>query len=427
MVRFIHVADIHLDSPLRGLDRYEGAPVEQIRMASRRALANLVRLAIDQEVQFVLIAGDVFDGDWPDVNTGLYFVQQMGQLRHHGIPVYLVSGNHDAANKMTRHLPYPDNVHSFATDLAGTVLMEEIRVAIHGQSYAEQKEMRNLMAGYPAPVSGYLNIGLLHTGLDGREGHERYAPCQLAELIAHGFDYWALGHIHQRESVNSGRHPHVEFPGNIQGRHIRETGPKGCLVVDVDTNRHLSSQFHCLDVLRWAVVKVDCTNAEAGEQVLNLVAGAVDDVVIENPDRTVAVRVELAGKCSFHDALIADQRQFRDKIRSQVVGRGDDNVWIEKLVVRTSRPGAETTELGLADDAISELTEVISELSHDCALLQSLMDTADVRHLNGRLPADLKHGLAAIRLTDPAWALQLLDRAQSILTSAAVAKESAAL
>jgi DNA repair exonuclease SbcCD nuclease subunit len=116
MFRFLHAADLHLDSPLRELERYEGAPVEAIRQASRRALEKLVELAIEERVRFVLISGDVYDGNLQDVKTGLFFVQQLARLREHGISVYLISGNHDAANRMTRRLPYPDNVYSFGAE-----------------------------------------------------------------------------------------------------------------------------------------------------------------------------------------------------------------------------------------------------------------------------------------------------------------------
>ena len=109
-MKFIHAAYVHLDSPLRGLERYEGAPVDEIRGATRRALENLFELAIDREVDFVLIAGDLYDGDWKDHNTGLFFVKQAARLHEASIPIYMISGNHDAANRMTRSLRMPDNV-----------------------------------------------------------------------------------------------------------------------------------------------------------------------------------------------------------------------------------------------------------------------------------------------------------------------------
>ena len=199
MFKFIHAADVHLDSPLRGLEQYEGAPVEEIRNAARRALSNLVDLAIRQEVAFVLIAGDLYDGDWRDYNTGLFFVDQARRLREAKIPLYLISGNHDAANRMTRTLKMPENVTFFSAERPETALLPDLDVAIHGQSFAKAAVYDDLSEGYPIVDSGHFNIGMLHTCAAGQEGHDRYAPCSVEGLKAKGYDYWALGHIHLRE------------------------------------------------------------------------------------------------------------------------------------------------------------------------------------------------------------------------------------
>ncbi len=184
-----------------GLEQYEGAPVQEIRNAARRALSNLVDLAIDQKVAFVLIAGDLYDGDWRDYNTGLFFVDQVRRLREADIPLYLISGNHDAANKMTRTLRMPENVTFFSADRPETALLPDLDVAIHGQSFATAAVYDDLSEGYPLADSGRFNIGMLHTCAAGREGHDRYAPCSIEGLKSKGYDYWALGHIHLRTDV----------------------------------------------------------------------------------------------------------------------------------------------------------------------------------------------------------------------------------
>jgi DNA repair exonuclease SbcCD nuclease subunit len=172
MIKFIHTADIHLDSPLHRLETYEGVPAAEIRQASRRAFENLIDLAVAEAVNFVLITGDLFDGDWKDYHTGLYFIRQMHRLKAAGIDVYIVSGNHDAAGQMTRRLPYPDNVHLFDHRRPQTHRIGDLNVAVHGQSFAGPVVLDNLARGYPEPLPGCFNIGLLHTSLTGREGHE---------------------------------------------------------------------------------------------------------------------------------------------------------------------------------------------------------------------------------------------------------------
>src|SRR5262249_13962811 len=176
-ISFLHAADIHLDSPLRGLEQYEHAPAERIRGATRRAFERLIDLALERRVDFVLIAGDLYDGDWRDYNTGLYLARQLGRLRDAAIPVFVIAGNHDAANKMTRVLRLPGNVQLLSPAAPQTIRLDDLEVAIHGQSFAREAVTDNLVAGYPAAIPGWVNIGLLHTGLTGLEGHAPYAPC----------------------------------------------------------------------------------------------------------------------------------------------------------------------------------------------------------------------------------------------------------
>ena len=166
-ITFLHAADIHLDSPLKGLERYESAPVESIRSATRRAFVRLIDLALERRVDFVLIAGDLYDGDWRDYNTGLFLTGQLGRLSEARVPVVLIAGNHDAANKMTRALRLPEGVHLLASDRPETVALRDLDVLVHGQSFATQMVTEDLAAGYPAADRGAINIGLLHTCLGG--------------------------------------------------------------------------------------------------------------------------------------------------------------------------------------------------------------------------------------------------------------------
>ena len=204
MFKFIHAADIHLDSPLLGLERYEGAPAEEIRGATRKALENLVALAIEQSVAFVVIAGDLYDGDWKEFRTGLYFVKQMARLNAAGIPVFVIAGNHDAANKMTRRLPLPANVRVLSDKEPETIRLDPWEVAIHGRSFPRRDVLENLVPSYPKAVPGWFNIGLLHTSATGYEGHDRYAPCTLDEPAAQAIRLLGLGPYPQTRRIVRG-------------------------------------------------------------------------------------------------------------------------------------------------------------------------------------------------------------------------------
>ena len=419
MFRFLHAADLHLDSPLCGLEEYAGAPVELFRRAGRGALENLVQLAIQQEVQFVLLAGDIFDGDWPDVNTGLFFVAQMSRLQQRGIPVYVVSGNHDAANRMTRQLPYPKNVYLFPSDQPKSLEVPGLPVVVHGQSYSRHDLQENLAVGYPSPAAGCFNIGLLHTALTGREGHQPYAPCSLGQLRALGYDYWALGHVHQRESLLEGARPLMEFPGNTQGRHIRETGAKGCLIVEVDSTHHMQKNFYPLDVCRWARVEVDCHDVGSKTELLERAAEGLAKAMETAEDRPLAARVVLEGECPLHEHLLAYRETYRDAIRAKASELAPERLWIEKLQVQTTSASLGRIEEKLPEDAFSEIDRVVREMQEDAKKVGQVLEAEDWKSLWGKLPPELREGEEALNVSDADFVLAILEQAKALLLQGA--------
>ena len=420
MFKFIHAADLHIDSPLKGLERYDGAPVEAIRQATRRALENLVELAMAQKAAFVVIAGDLYDGDWKEFRTGLYFVSQMVKLREAGIPVHLIAGNHDAANKMTRRLPLPENVHIFSPDSPETVRIPEYDVAIHGQSFARGAVLDNLSAGYPAAVPGMFNLGLLHTAATGREGHEPYAPCTLDDLRAKQYDYWALGHVHKRETLCDD--PPIVFAGNTQGRHIREAGPKGCMLVTVDDHR-VELEPHWLDVFRWEPCTVNASLAETGYDVLDRVRQRLDELAHHADGRSLAVRVEVAGPSPAHRALMAEPHRWTNEIRAAAQDISAGDVWIEKVALRTQPP--RDVDLSQAHEGpVGELLGWIAQLRSDPAQLAGL--SGELADLLEKLPPELKEGSGTLSLDKPEQMGEVLDQVEQMLVHQLLASEGAA-
>lgn len=409
MFKFLHAADLHLDSPLRGLDRYEGAPVEAMRQATRRAVENLVELAIDERVAFVLIAGDVYDGDWPDYNTGLFFVRQMARLRDAGIPVYSIRGNHDAESVITRSLTLPDNVYSLSTEQPETVIHESTGTAIHGQGFAKRAVTVDLTANYPKPTPSCFNIGLLHTSAGGYSGHETYAPCSVEGLRRQGYDYWALGHIHSRRTLcDDGTF--IAFSGNTQGRHIHETGPKGCLLVTVGGTSP-QAEFRPLDVFRWASSMPDATECTQPDDVLDAVAADLRSVAADSDGRPLAVRVEVTGRCDAHLQLSKDAERWTAEVHALAARELGDRVWIERVRFRTAPPNDELTEL--ADGPLAELRQHLMSVRADDTHLHEL--AAELTDLKKKLPSDLADEIAP--LDDPVWLRSLVDDAEQLLFS----------
>jgi len=181
-MKFIHCADVHLDTPLQGLAQYPGAPVNEIRNATRRAFEKVLDAAVSKRVDFLIIAGDLYDTGLKSFESALFFNKQMVRLKDAGIDVYLIYGNHDAASKLIKQLRPPGNVHIFRASEPQTFSNEELRVAIHGQSFATPEITEDLAAKYPPPVPGMFNIGVLHTNLAGISEHANYAPCTLESL-----------------------------------------------------------------------------------------------------------------------------------------------------------------------------------------------------------------------------------------------------
>lgn len=386
-MQFIHTADIHLDSPLAGLAAYRDAPVERLRTVTREAFTRLVEAAIEDRVDFMVIAGDLYDGNWKDYNTGRFFCREMGRLHQAGIPVYLLFGNHDADSEMTKKLTLPPNVHVFDSRKPVTFRLDALRVALHGRSFKEAATVENLAAGYPAPVAGWLNIGVLHTALEGYAAHARYAPCTLAELIMKGYDYWALGHVH--EQVILSRDPWVVFPGNLQGRHIRETGARGALLVTGDGTGIRSVERLPVDVLRWETVAVDAGGAATLEEIVQRVGQAFEERLAATPaDLPLSVRVLIQGRTTAHGELFGLEAQLRQDILAQAAGRGLDRLWVEKVCLET-RPLDDAYQLAARSDAIADLQGLLDAAPADDALLASLLD--DFRPLIDKAPRDLIH------------------------------------
>ncbi|MEW5773361.1 MAG: DNA repair exonuclease [Thermodesulfobacteriota bacterium] len=408
MPRFIHAADLHLDSPLKGLARYDGAPVGEARESSRRALENLVALALERRPDFVLLAGDLYDGDWKDYNTGLYFVGQMARLREAGVPVLLIHGNHDAASVMTRGLRLPDNVFSFPADAPYSRILNQCGTVVHGQSYMRRQVTENLGANYPAPIPGFFNIGLLHTSLETPGADKRYAPCSPADLAAKGYDYWALGHRHNLQAFSEA--PPILFCGTTQGRDAGEPGPHGCVWVEAEAG-NVSWELVHLDVLRWAVLDVDATGAADRAEVLSRASAALAAALDQADGRTLAVRFRLAGPCPAHARLAADPAALDAELRAEALDLSGGRAWVEKIALDTA-PAQDLAALAASDTPQGDLLRFLDRLEADPALLAGLdpgLDDLWRKLKEQRGPA------AALAMEDSAALAALLPRVRDLL------------
>jgi DNA repair exonuclease SbcCD nuclease subunit len=379
-MKLVHAADLHLDSALHGLARYESAPAEEIRGATRRAFTNLVTLCLEERAALLVISGDLFDGDWRDISTGLFFAAQLSKLCEAGVKVAWIRGNHDAVSQIRRSVRLPEPVIELAADRAETRVFEELGVAVHGRSFARRDVTEDLAAGYPERVAGALNVGLLHTALEGRSGHDRYAPCRVETLVNRGYEYWALGHVHQREVVHA--EPYVVFPGNLQGRHARELGEKGVTLVEFQGDRIASVEARALDVVRWAELTVSAAGAESIDDVLSVAQRELSRAAEAAQGRLLAFRVRVSGATRLDAALRAGRDQLTEELCSLSYAVSGAGSWLEKLVLSTEPLGR---TLAVGDDALAEIERALGGLLAEdgAALLEQFADLAK------KLPAEV--------------------------------------
>lgn len=409
MPLIIHTADIHLDSPLAGLPEYEGAPHDAVHLATRRALTNIVDLAIDKNADMLIIAGDLYDGELRDINTALFLCFELARLRRAKVEVVIAHGNHDAESVITRRLPLPDGVRTLPTRKPGTETFADLGIAVHGQGYPSREVLTDLSAAYPEPIEGLLNIGVLHTALTGRDGHAPYAPCSQAALAARGYDYWALGHVHSADVI--GEDPWIVFPGCPQGRGLRECGPKGVMMIETDGDRVISVEAHAVDVVRWADVTVEVTGAAERDDALALVRQVLADVLPSADGRVLACRVAVEGACDAHRSLGAYPARLTDEIRALALDVGAGQMWVAGVCCAT-RPHVVAGDLNARRDPIARL------------LVDARAAAADTEQLSERIPAITELaglmppgtlGDAHAGPTDPQWLTDRVAGAERLL------------
>lgn len=397
--RFVHTADIHLDSPLKSLSLRNRDLADLIGDATRKALVRIVDLCLEEKVDALLIAGDLYDGDQTSMKTARFLASQMERLHEASIRVFKIRGNHDALSKITQQLVLPPSVKVFGTS-AEAVEIEAggLSVAIHGMSFAKPHAPDSLLPKYRPALVGAANIGLMHTSLAGAIGHDPYAPCTVADLQASGFDYWALGHIHQRAVYQGPRT--IVMPGIPQGRDINEGGEKSVSLVTISDDRGVTVEEHLTGIAQFERIGVDVTGVTDWRELVNRLGDALEIRRGDTRSEHLVARLNLSGATELSwairrdlDLLLAEAEQRADRI---------GKTWIDKIelgvtppTIRTSATADPVVELGdlMRSDVMAghgfreEVREMVKELlddlpaesrgfsGHSEEALESLVDT----------------------------------------------------
>ncbi|MFK7893412.1 MAG: exonuclease SbcCD subunit D [Granulosicoccus sp.] len=383
-VKFIHTADLHLDSPLASLAARNEALAELLQGASRQMLQTLVDTALEESVDALLIAGDLFDGDQRDVHTAMVLQRELRRLDAAGIPVFIIWGNHDAEAKLYKVLDFPDNVHAF-DGRGGKRYFADERAVVHGVSYIQRQTPDSLLGKFGKPDAHCFNICMLHTSLTGADGHNDYAPCTVNELVDKGYDYWALGHIHKR-MVHS-ESPAIVMPGNPLGRHINEAGERTISLVTLTTGAPARIEPVNIAPIRFDRLHIDMDGVEDKRDGYAKITEAIqthsDALDIDH----LILRLELAGTSLLASSYQRDQHMLFVQLQTEYEHR--DELWIDSIDTRQLHlPDAHQPTDVAENTIVAELGSLVDEQLLSSISLQDTV-AADLELMIKALPSDL--------------------------------------
>ena len=296
--RFVHAADLHLDSPFKGLRAVAPEEVaDTLYDATFKAYENIVDLCISERVDALLVAGDVYDGADRSLRAQRKFVDGLEKLHAAGIRSFVCHGNHDPLDGWEARLTYPPGCHRFGAEFEAVPVFKDDpgRAVVHGISYPRCDVTENLVSRLGQVDAGPFSVGLLHANVDNDPGHDAYAPCSLDDLLRAGVNYWALGHVHTRRVLHE-QGPAVVYPGNPQGRRPNETGARGVYLVDADDGGNVDLEFRAVDCVRWERFILDIRPLENEQALLDAMHNGMDDLLNAAEGRPVIARVTLKGR-----------------------------------------------------------------------------------------------------------------------------------
>ncbi|MTI83662.1 MAG: DNA repair exonuclease [Firmicutes bacterium] len=344
---FIHAGDLHLDSPFRGFEHISDIdePIKEnilrrLRNCTFAALENIVDACIEYEVDFLVLSGDIYDLVDRSIRAELRFRNAIERLADRGIPVFAVHGNHDFDNGIRARLTWPENVHFFSP---GEVEYREVirqgkEIArIYGISYPRRDVTENYAAKFKRHQNAPFAIGVLHCNVGGVPEHENYSPCQVSDLVQSGMDYWALGHVHSHRVLKDS--PCIVYAGSPQGRNPRETGDKGCCMVNVSENGLIDLQFLAVDDVRWTETRISIDNIQSEGELITQLDNQLTGIRSIHNKKSVVTRIILTGRGPLHRKLqsgaLAD---ILEELRLRLAGEEGDFIWPESIKCTTGIP-----------------------------------------------------------------------------------------
>ncbi len=412
---FIHTADLHLDSPFSGLRQVDGEIADLLKDATFRAFDNVVELALKNKVDFLLVAGDVYDAADRSLRAQLKFADGLKKLAVAGIRSFVCHGNHDPLDGWSASLHWPEEVHIFGPQLESVSMSvgEEEVVLIHGISYPHHQIDDSFGRGFQRQGSQPFQVGLFHCSVGSDPAHETYAPRTQEELLAANLDYWALGHVHRHRVLKDG-HPFITYPGTTQGRHIRETGPRGCLLVHVSGSGEVSARFEPVEAARWFSHELHIDDLETEGDLVEALERVCEETRNEAQERPAVVRIILRGRGPLHSVLRRGQvvEDLNERLR-EIGLDSKPPVWIEQILVKTSA----AIDLDSRRQSVDFLGEVLRVIEG------SRLEPEQLHELISELYQD-RRGRRFLETPTESDLLEVLDEVESLCLDELVEEES---
>lgn len=363
--KFIHAADLHIESPYKGVSQMNDSLGKSLVEHGVKAYDQLIQTALDEQIDFLLIAGDSFDSESGSLSAQYRFVRGLERLNKAGIPVFIITGNHDPLSSWSTHFKLPNNVVLFEADEVqqhSVVENGEKLAEIYGVSYGKKEEFNPLAKQFLRNDSAPFSIGLLHGTIAGNEAHTPYCPFDLDTLRASNMDYWALGHIHKREVISE-HNPMVVYPGNIQGRHFNETGEKGCSLVTVEHGKVTQHDFISLSDIVYEYINLEVNEMESLSDFFKVIHEVKTEKTLQN--KSYLLRIRLKGKSELHPVF-----SNHSEMESLTKELNDENVYQDRFVfidkfINESYPEIDLEARKQSSDFIADLLVRFEELESD--------------------------------------------------------------
>ena len=376
LLRFVHAADLHLDSPFKGMKAAAPENVSKaLRDATFTAYENIVKLCIEERVDALLVAGDVYDSADRSLRAQLKFVEGLKRLDDEGIRSFICHGNHDPLDGWEARLDYPAGCTRFGAEFEAVPVFPDDpqRAVVHGISYPTRDVYDNLVPRLGKVDPDVFSIGLMHANVEGNTDHAAYAPCTLADLVFSGINYWALGHVHTRD-VLSEHSPTVVYPGNSQGRHANETGARGAYLVEVDDDRNVHLDFRAIDTVRWERPVLDISSMQTEQDLVDGLHQSMADALEGSEGRSVVLRISLVGRGGLHGSL--RQPGFVDGVMDDLNGDWSGRspfAWCERMEDETA-PSFDRQERVQGSDFLAEVLKTTNRAKDDPELQAGMRD-----------------------------------------------------